>query len=480
MNGLRPRQIVAIDDITAAYRQGYKSPLLRASTGFGKTHTSVEMIRRALAKGKRCFFLAHLRELLQPTSERLSLAGIKHSFVWAGHLYDRRQMVQVVSVQTAANRLDRLERPDFIIIDEAHLATAATYQKILAWAKAGPKYYEPGGAHLLSLTATPGRLSGEPMGDVADIIIETCSTQELIDEDLLAPVRYLTPDTPDSKDFGHIGADFNSKLVAAIMDKPALVGSALDTYMKYGRGRPALGFCINLASARNYAERFAAAGLRTMAISGDDSDTDRDFALKGLQQGKLDFVFNCKLFVAGVDAPAISYIADLAPTESLTRYLQGLGRGLRTFDGNEFLPRKTNLIYSDHAGNMKRHGNPLAAREWTLAGDPSKKKGTKSEVGMKQCPRCLANCAATARFCPIGHEFEVKGREIEEREGELREVELAEQARAQAVQKRREQGKAQTFDELVAIGKSRGMKRSELWAKHVLRARAAKQSRETA
>lgn len=474
---LRPRQIVAIDDITAAYRHGYKSPLLRASTGFGKTHTSVEMIRRALAKGRRCWFLAHLRELLQPTSERLSLAGINHSFVWAGHLYDRRQMVQVVSVQTAANRLDRLQKPDFIIIDEAHLATAATYQKILEWAQAGPKFYQPGGAHLLSLTATPSRLSGEPMGDVADIIIETCSTQELVDEGLLAPVRYLTPDTPDMQGTAHRGGDFVAADVAAVMDKPAIVGSALDTYMRFGRGRPALGFCVNLASARNYAERFAAAGLRTMAISGDDSDTDRDFALKGLMQGKLDWVFNCKLFVAGVDCPPIGYIADLAPTESLTRYLQGLGRGLRTFAGNQHLPPKQNLIYADHAGNIKRHSNPMAAREWTLSGDPSKKKGSKSEVGKKQCPKCLANVAATARLCPIGHEFEVKSREVEEREGELREIELAEQARQAAVEKRREQGRAQTEEELIAIGRARSMARPELWARHVLRARAAKEAR---
>ena len=469
---LRPRQEQAISDLRRSFQAKYRAPILVAPTGFGKTATSTVMIQTSIQKGLRVWFMAHLKEILDSTARALTHSGIRYGYIWAGHLADRRQQVQVVSVQSAARRLDRLQRPDLIIVDEAHLAVAKTYQDVFEWAKAGPKHYEPGGALLLHLTATPKRLDGRGMGEVADDIVHTCSSQELIDEGLLAPVRYLTPDTPDMSGTHHRGGDFAADEVAAVMDKPAIVGSALDLYMEKGRGRPGLGFCANIASARNYAERFAAAGLRTMAISGDDSDTERDLALRGIQSGALDFVFNVKLWVAGVDAPAISYIADLAPTESLVRYLQGLGRGLRTCDG------KRDLVYADHAGNFKRHGNPLAARDWDLAADPSKQAGTqKSAVGMKQCPKCLANVKATALVCPSGHVFEVKAREVEEREGELREIELAEQARQAAIEKRREQGRAQTEDDLVAVGRARGMKRPELWARHVLRARAAKERR---
>ena len=472
---LRPRQEKAIADLRRSFQTKHRAPILLAPTAFGKTATSTVMIQTSIQKGLRVWFMAHLKEILDSTARALTNSGIRYGYIWAGHLADRRQQVQVVSVQSAARRLDRLEKPDLIIVDEAHLAVAKTYQDVFEWAKAGPQFYEPGGCLLLHLTATPKRLDGRGMGEVADDIVYTCSTQEMIDEGLAPPVRYLTPDTPDMSDAHHRGGDFAVADVAAVMDKPAIVGSALDLYMQKGRGRPGLGFCANIASARNYAERFAAAGLRTMAISGDDLDTDRDMALKGIQSGALDVVFNCKLWVAGVDAPVISYIMDLAPTESLTRYLQGLGRGLRN------APGKRDLIYADHAGNFKRHGNPLAPREWTLdASHGAKQGGIKSEVGMKQCPKCLANVAATARFCPIGHEFEVKTREVEEREGELKEIELAEQARQAAVEKRREQGRAQTREELIAIGRARGMKRPELWTEHILRARHAKQQRERA
>lgn len=469
---LRPRQEQAIADLRRSFQTKHRAPILLAPTAFGKTATSTVMIKTSIEKGLRVWFMAHLKEILDSTASALTNSGIRYGYIWAGHLADRRQQVQVVSVQSAARRLDRLEKPDLIIVDEAHLAVAKTYQDVFEWANAGPKYWKPGGALLLHLTATPKRLDGRGMGEVADDIVYTCSTQEMIDEGLAPPVRYLTPDMPDSKEFGHIGGDFNPKMVAAVMDKPAIVGSALDLYMRMGRGRPGLGFCANIASARNYAERFAAAGLRTMAISGDDHDAQRDLALQGIQNGKLDFVFNCKLWVAGVDAPAISYIADLAPTESLTRYLQGLGRGLRN------APGKSDLIYADHSANMARHGNPLAPREWSLAADPEKQsRASKYEIGEKKCPACLASVSSIATHCKCGHEFVPQGREIEEIDGELREVDLAEAARAQQIERRREQGQAQTEQDLIQIGRQRGMARPELWARHVLRARIAKESR---
>lgn len=471
---LRPRQQKAVLDLREAYRAGFKAPILLAPTGFGKTTVCASMIQTSIQKGLRVWFMAHLKEILNDTTVRLTAAGVKHGYIWAGHLADRRQQVQVVSVQTAVGRLDRIDRPDLLIIDEADLAVAASYQTIFEWAHAGPKFWKKGGCRLLHLTATPKRLDGRGMGEVADAIIPTCSSLELIQEGLLAPVRYLRPDTPDTSSIGHRGGDFATDQASALMTKPALVGSALRHYQMHGAGRPGLGFCVDIKSARVYAERFAEAGLRTVAISGDDGDDERYRALSDIQTGKLDFVFNCKLWVAGVDAPAISYIADLAPTESLRNYLQKIGRGLRTCPGKE------NLVYGDHAGNYARHGNPLAARQWNLAADPNKgKKGAASQVPEKKCPVCFASVHGASLKCICGHVFQAKGREIEEQEGVLTEVELMEQPRQAAIVERKQaQGRAQTLEELIAEGKRRGIRRAELWAGHILRARHAKEQRE--
>lgn len=462
LDNLRPRQRKAVEDITDAYRQGYKAPILVMPTGGGKTHTAAVIIRMALAKGRRVWFLAHLREILDATAGKLRAERINHGFIMAGRMADRRQPVQIVSVQTAVRRLDRLEKPNLIIIDEAHLAVAATYQEILNWA--GPSCWR------LLLTATPIRLDGRGMGEVADIIINTCTTEELIDEGLLAPIKYYAPSGPDLSGVKTLGGEFNQGELAKVMLKPKITGSAVAHYAKLARNRPAVAFCVSVEHAQHVAQEFQSAGFRALAISGDSDPVIRDSALKDLQNGRLDVVCNCQLWVAGVDAPAISCIIQLAPTQSLVKYLQSIGRGLRTHPG------KQDCVILDHAGNSERHGSPLLEREWTLEAKEKKKSAKKSEVPAKSCPKCFATVSSAASHCICGHEFAPVPREIEHVEGELVDVDL----QAARVAARKEQGRAQTEADLVAIGRSRGMKRPELWARHVMRARAAKQQRMTA
>lgn len=450
MSNLRPRQVDAIAAVTRAYQAGYKAPVMVAPTGFGKTHTSADIIRRALAKGKRIWFLAHLQEILYATAAKLRAEEIPYGLIMADQQGDRRQAVQIVSVFTLARRLARYEPPDFIIVDEAHLAIADTYQAIFKWAGAGPKHYRPGGAFLLHLTATPQRLDGRGMGEVADIIVPTCSTGDLIAEGLLAPIRYFEPTIIDTD------------------GKRKLVGEPIDHYRRHAHKRPAIGFCVSNDEAAENAALFSRAGYRTLAISGDSDPVLRDAAMRGIQEGQLDVVFNCKLWVAGVDVPAVSCILDMAPTDSLVRYLQGLGRGLRTHPG------KDDLIYLDCVGNRARHGSPTDERIWTLASRAEGSGAVKNEVSVKTCPVCFGTVASVATHCRCGHEFEVVGRVLERIDGELHEVD-GKAAPARPPAPTPEQLK-HTEAELIEIGRKRGLRRPELWARAVLRERHGKQT----
>jgi superfamily II DNA or RNA helicase len=75
---LRPRQHQALADLRQAYASGSRAPILVAATGFGKTATATEIVRQAVAKGRSVWFLAHLREILDDTSARLTAGGISH------------------------------------------------------------------------------------------------------------------------------------------------------------------------------------------------------------------------------------------------------------------------------------------------------------------------------------------------------------------------------------------------------------------
>lgn len=464
---LRPRQQQAIDDLTAAYRSGFRAPVLVAATGFGKTHTSATLIRRSLAKGKRVWFIAHLKEILTATSLKLDDEKIPHGWIAAGRDGNHRLHVQVAMVQTLVRRLHLYTPPDLIIVDEAHLAVASTYQQIFEWAGAGPKFSRSGGAHLLHLTATPQRLDGRGMDEVADILVPTCSTQDLIDEGLLAPIRYYAPSEPDLTGVRTTAGEFNQGDLAEAMNKPRITGSAVAHYQKLAHGRPAVAFCVSIKHANDVAAEFSAAGYRAVAISGDSDTLERDAALQGLREGSLDVVCNCALWVAGVDAPSIGCIILLAPTQSVVKFLQSVGRGLRIHEG------KPDCVVLDHAGNVQRHGLPTQTREWSLQAIEKKKNAKKSEVPVKTCPTCFATVLSMVTDCACGHHFEPVERVLEQVEGDLKEITAAAQAQA-TVQRKQEQGRAQTMDDLVRIGRSRGMKRPELWARHVIRARAAK------
>lgn len=467
MSELRPRQSKAINDISRTFANGYNSPTLVAATGFGKTHTAATLIRRALAKGKRVWFLAHLKQILKDTSGRLSKEGIPHGWIAADMVTDRRQGVQMVMIQTLINRLDTHDPPDLLIVDEAHLAVANTYQEIFKWAKAGPKYYVKGGSFLLHLTATPIRLDGRGMGEVSDKLILTCSTQDLIDEGLLSPIKYFAPSPPDLSGVKTSMGDYSQAQLADVMDKPKITGSAVAEYSKVARWRPAIVFCVTIKHAEHVCDEFRSQGYRATFVHAGTSDEERTAALNGVRTGLFDAVCNVGLWIAGVDAPEVSCIILLAPTKSLVKYLQSIGRGLRTS------PNKDCCVILDHAGNLARHGNPTMAREWTLSAGKQKKSKSENEISMKQCPSCFASVVSLATHCVCGHVFKPVEREIEIVDGHLEEIDLTAHIKA----KRIEQGRAQSEEDLIALGRARGQKRPELWAKNVLLGRAKQKRR---
>ena len=171
-------------------------------------------------------------------------------------------------------------------------------------------------------------------------------------------------------------------------------------------------------------------------------------------------------FSGGVVVPAVECIIDLRPTQSLTLWLQFCGRALRTYPGKEC------AVLIDMAGNLKRHGLPCQAREWSLSGRKKSKAG--AGVGVLLCPKCFGAQFGRPLVCAFcGHRFEVReGREVKMVDGNLIEIDIA--AERAKIQAKREQGSARTIDELVALGVKRGYRSPRLWAINLMRARGGK------
>ena len=200
-----------------------------------------------------------------------------------------------------------------------------------------------------------------------------------------------------------------------------------------------------------------------MAVHGGSQGDQRREAIEGLRAGRLDLVACAQLWIAGVDVPEINTVIWLRPTSSLTAWLQGNGRGLRIADG------KSDLVIIDHVGNSdpQRLGHPLIEYEWSLEGRVGKTDREKAP-SVRVCPKCFACLPSGKPRCgECGHEFTPERRELQHVDGELVEV-SADQLKRET---RREQGEARTVEDLVQIGKRRGMKNPTAWARHVMAAR---------
>ncbi len=449
---LRDYQQALIADIRSQFRSMDRTVLVQLATGGGKTVTSAYMVKTAAERGRRCWWVVHRREIILQASRTFWSMEIPHSLVMGGAISDVDAMVQVGSVQTLARRLGKLPPPDLIIFDECHHMGAAQYQAIF---EACPR------AQIVGLTATPWRLDGRGLGAWFESMVQGPSVADLMERGALCDYRLYAPSSTDVTGVATQGGDFKRDDLAKLMDKPSIVGDAVQHYQRLAAGKRAIVFAVSIEHSRNVAAQFLSAGISAAHVDGSMDSGARDAIVADFTAGRIQVLSNADLFGEGFDVPAVEAVILLRPTQSLSLHLQQIGRALRPAEG------KPHAIVLDHAGNAMRHGLPDDEREWSLEDRPKKKRGEKSEVPVKQCPKCfLVHSPAPA--CPsCEHVYAVQSREIEQVDGELEVVDLD----AIRARKRTELKSARTLQELIELGKQRRYKYPTAWAGHIMRQR---------
>lgn len=181
---LRPYQVDGIRNTLSALKE-VDTVLLVAPTGSGKTVLMGEICRRCVTKQPEPYnvlILAHREELLNQAQDKLFRQyGIIGGIIKGGSKTDYQLKVQIASVQTYVNRLDKIPfKPKVVIVDEAHHCAAETYMKIL-------NYYK--GVKVIGLTATPYRASGEGLKHIFQRMVQTTTIKHLEDIGFLVPAR---------------------------------------------------------------------------------------------------------------------------------------------------------------------------------------------------------------------------------------------------------------------------------------------------
>ncbi len=451
---LRLYQNELINAVRASFASGHRKVLLVSPTGSGKTALTVHMMDTASKRGLRCMFLVHRNELLKQTSAAMWEQHLEHGQVKSGSRLSV-QPVLVASIGTLINRLEKIQEPDLIIIDEAHRSASNSYLKVL---EAYP------GARVVGLTATPERSDGKGLGDIYSDLVQTVDVRELIDDGYLCDYVLLAPPPmADMKGVHTVAGDYNKKELAEITDKAKITGDAIAHYVKHATGKTCIVFCVTVEHSKHVARMYNDAGIPCEQLDGGHTDAERTAALDRVRTGETLVLTSVDLFIEGLNVPRIEVVQWLRKTKSLIVWRQGVGRGLRPHYGKE------RLIILDHVGNSTDLGFPDTPYEWTLEGSKSKKKRKiEPDVLIKQCPKCYAVYQSILPSCPnCGERAIVKPRVLETVEGELVEIE-----RAQIKQKqKKEQGSARELVDLVKLGISRKMKDPAGWSAHIYSAR---------
>ena len=227
---------------------------------------------------------------------------------------------------------------DYIIVDEFHHAAAPTYQKLLT-------YYNP--KILLGLTATPERMDGKSILEHFDNrIAAEIRLPEAIDRKLLCPFQYFgVTDIVNLNNLkwsrgGYDKVELSNiyTISEGIAERRAdYVIASTFKYVTDIDDVKGLGFCVSVEHAKFMADYFNNHGIPSIYLVSSSSDDERKNAKKRLVNGEIRFIFVVDIYNEGVDIPEVNTVLFLRPTESLTIFLQQLGRGLRLSDGKECL-----------------------------------------------------------------------------------------------------------------------------------------------
>jgi superfamily II DNA or RNA helicase len=326
---------------------GRMKNLLVAATGVGKTVISAFDYKRYKNKHKsaKLLFVAHREEILQQSIE--TYRGILKDPNFGDMLVGASQPASLdhlfVSIQSFnSKKIYESTTPDFydfIIVDEFHHAAAESHQRLLG-------HYQP--KILLGLTATPERMDGKNiLSYFDDTISAEMRLTQAINRKLLSPFQYFcVSDTVDLDKLKWSRRGYEIKELENVYTsndhRSSQIIKSIDKYITDIDQIKGLGFCVSIEHAKYMADFFNKAGIPSVALYSDSSgrkelQTLRKEAQSQLVQGEIKFIFVVDLYNEGVDIPGVNTILFLRPTESLTVFLQQLGRGLRLAEGKECL-----------------------------------------------------------------------------------------------------------------------------------------------
>jgi DNA repair protein RadD len=386
---LRPYQVSAISGLRAKIAAGVRLVVLVCPTGGGKTVIAAAMVESAVARGKRVVFIAHRKELIDQTVDKLGRFGVKAGVIMAtDSRRDDYLPVQVCSIQTLSRRAGKLPSADLVIYDEVHHATSNSARAVL---EAYPN------AVVIGLTATPWRSDKKGLADVFGASVLAATMKELMGIGALVEYDAFAYDAPELHAVKMVAGDFSQKDLGLACNTDVLVGSVVREYVAHAMGRRGIVFPVNVAHSLHLVDEFRAAGVVAEHVDCNTKKAERERVLAGLASGAITVVASVGVLTEGFDCPAAEVCILARPTKSLGLYMQMIGRVLRPSPDTG----KVKALIHDHSGNLLRHGFPEDDRDYALTATPARVRE------LHTCPMCYVVFGSIRPdgTCPHCHEL---------------------------------------------------------------------------
>lgn len=412
---LRAYQLTALEQIRASLRT-YNRIVCTAATGAGKSILIAELTSFFITRTKgNVLILCHQAEILLQNAQKLAAKKIDVS-LYCASLNSKCDKSRVVLASRESASQDKsallTKQFDLIIVDECHLVSEnkqTMYQKIFA--ACSPRW-------IVGFTGSPYRLSnGVIFGKGKFWQHEACriTTQELqrlgfLSEHIFPSVQSLI----DTSDVKTTASDFNLMQLEKVSSTPLVVQQCVKEWWRVARDRKlTMFFCVSVAHARLVAEEISKYTPEVVVIDGQTPQELRSDIFTRSRSGHLKALVNVGVLTTGIDLPLTDCIVLLRATQSLSLFIQMIGRGLR------ISPNKANCLLLDFAGNWIRFcglNNPLVPKLGASKqqGEDYKKllemmgiTEVKSliEAPKKSCPHCTSVCPTGLKVCKCGHIF---------------------------------------------------------------------------
>ncbi|MBR1237659.1 DEAD/DEAH box helicase [Bradyrhizobium sp. AUGA SZCCT0182] len=352
---LRPDQISLKKRASEHLRQGYKRVGVEAPTGTGKTVVAASMLGSAAERGFRSWFICHRRELLKGASSKFAAVNVDHGLIASGLRANPWPLVQVCSISTLLRCYEHLEKPRFVIWDEAHHLSARSWSQIHA--------YLPDAFHI-GLSATWIRRDGAGLDQHFQVLVRSPDFDWFKRRGILVPYRHLAPNEMDLTGVRTRMGDYVRGELAAVGERYRIDQAAVTAYRKHVAGKRTIVFAVCVEESEKVVTCFRAAGISAEHVDAKTGETERDAIIERFARGETAVLSNVDLFGEGFDLPAVEAVLMLRGTQSLSLHLQQIGRCLRPSPG------KTCATVIDLVGNWRRHGLASEARQWSLEARP--------------------------------------------------------------------------------------------------------------